>query len=652
MSPREFLSEDIEDHHQLPMLQIEPPNEVTSLLATTTIPRKGNDNNLRDKRETWTSLVQQEIFDQSKTFIPALQSMILSKIPWFITLRILSEMDDDDGDGNDGSFGDVRLAAAALATTICNVTGMSLCVGFSFALSTLAGQAKGEMVSRGAAVASSNNSKGSTMATLPEGSNSEKDLESNNPPNNPVVFLLRGLLIQLMLVIPVGIWWLFGIEDFLIRLGQIPDLATHAATYLKILAPSLWIYSIQWTITCWTQSIGMADVPAKAALLGLVFHIPFNVLFCYGLGLGYLGCAFATIMFQTVQCLYIVSYLFFYPEGRKRVLESTGGTAIGRTKLTLGKEFKIAGGSIRAFGNYLKLAIPGIVIVSEWWASECAIFLSGRLHPNPQTTLAAMTIYQTLNTFCFMGPMGFATAGAARVGNLLGAGNSSGASLAGTVSVGLCAVCGGTIGVLLYSLPHGFFPSLFVSVSESEENRAIVEQTAAVIPFLAFYVFADGVLAGLNGIIKGCGRQRVVVPIVVVAYWMVGVPLAYYFGLYRTGGDDTLCSSQIVASDGSINNDSGAAAGGEGGLVLCGDVGLVAGMTAGTWCHMILLAVVVICTTDWKTEANKARARVIADQTQGKTANHQQETRKKDTCHAKDNKITIATSTPPPTTQL
>jgi MATE family multidrug resistance protein len=561
----------------------EQATEETSLLMM--IPTHNSSIRQRPRREHWPVRVKREVIEQSKTFLPALQSMILSKIPWFITLRILGEMD-----ARNASEGGVELAAAALATTLCNVTGLSLCVGFSFALSTLAGQAKGELLSR------------STSASQ-TGTNSVREGEDTEVPNTPVVFLLRGMIVQLLLVVPVGIWWLFGIDSFLIRLGQTPDLAIHASKYLKILAPSLWVYSIQWTTTAWTQSIGMADVPARAALLGLILHIPFNILFCNVLGYGYLGCAYATICFQTVQCLYIGTYLFVYHAGKERVLESTGGSAVGRTSLTLWKELGIAAGSLRGFCDYLCLAIPGIIVISEWWASECAIFLSGRLSPNPQTTLAAMTIYQSINSFCFMVPCGFAIAGTARVGNLLGAGNASGASLAGKVSVACCAICSGTIGWLLYTMPHGFLPGLFVSY---DENPGIIDQTAATIPYLAIYVFADGIQTGLNGIIKGCGRQRIVVPIVVVAYWVVGVPLAYYLGLYRTGGDDTLCAG----SDG------------EGGTILCGDVGLVAGMTAGTWCHMLLLAVVVTRTTDWKHEAYKAKQRVTGD--------HERQKRKKE----------------------
>lgn len=156
------------------------------------------------------------------------------------------------------------------------------------------------------------------------------------------------------------------------------------------------------------------------------------------------------------------------------------------------------------------------------------------------------------------------------------------------------------------SSPTTFFPSLFVS---EEENEAIVEQTAAVIPLLAFYVFADGVQVGLNGVIKACGRQKIIVPIVVVAYWLIGVPLGYYLGLYRNGGDDTLCA------------DAG------GTMVLCGDVGLVFGATTGTWCHMLMLVVAVVGTTDWKKEAFLAQQRVADDRTHKKRHKRQKQQR-------------------------
>lgn len=91
----------------------------------------------------------------------------------------------------------------------------------------------------------------------------------------------------------------------------------------------------------------------------------------------------------------------------------------------------------------------------------------------------------------------------------------------------------------------------------------------------------------MSGILKGCGRQWITMPIVVFAYWGVAVPMAYNIAFVR--------HDKAMFCDDSY---------------FCGDVGLVAGMTTGTWVHMLLLALVVWSTTDWEREARKAKERV------------------------------------------
>jgi MATE family multidrug resistance protein len=193
-----------------------------------------------------------------------------------------------------------------------------------------------------------------------------------------------------------------------------------------------------------------------------------------------------------------------------------------------------------------------------------------------------MTIYQTINTFCFVFPFAFSVAGSARVGNLLGAGNQIGAEFAAKVGVANAAIASASVGCFLFFTPHTFIPSLF-----APNEQEVILETAKTIPFLAFYVFADGVQTALNGVITGCGRQRVAMPIVVVAYWAVAVPLAYYLAFVKNNGD-MYCEDSYF----------------------CGVVGLVTAMTTGTWVHMLLLALVVGCTTNWAVESEKAKARV------------------------------------------
>jgi MATE family multidrug resistance protein len=527
---------------------------------------------------SWSSAYE-ELRAQMKTSIPAMIGMLIYKIPWLLSLRFA------------GNIGSQELAAAALATTICNVTGMSLSVGLSSAMSTLTGQARGQA----AATQSSSDSQKqqeqqllllSVVGKETSGYNATSDLGGDSltiegtRPILPMVFLYRGTFIQLLFVLPVGIWWLFGVENFLLSLGQGAVLSHMTAQYLRILTPGLWCYSVNWTITAWVQSIEMADVPAYAAAVSLVLHVPLNLLFIHVFGWGYLGVGAATVVTQTIQPAYEIYYLFLTRRGRQRVLENTMAIAVGRTRLTFWLEAKLAVKSLPGIMQYLSLALPGIVIISEWWASEICIFLAGTLIPHPDLALDGMTIYQSVNSFCFMFPVGCSVAGSARVGNFLGASDTRGADLAAKVSVVSATILSVAMGSILYLTPHTVIPSFFTP------DQAVVEEASRLIPLLSIYVIGDGIQTALNGVIKGCGRQCIIMPIVVVAYWMAGVPLAYYFTFIRNEG--IMCEDSI----------------------LCGVTGLVSGLTIGTWTHMLLLATVVVCTTNWTIEARKAKERL------------------------------------------
>lgn len=520
---------------------------------------------------SWFGRASQEFREQMKTSLPAMAGMLTTKIPWLLSIHFA------------GNIGAPELAAAALATTLCNVTGLSLSVGLSSALSTLTGQARGDLRAKKERKEERRKLLGSEDYASYNSMESLLDV-SDFKPLLPLVFLYRGMFIQLIFVVPVGIWWLTGVESTLLHLGQGEELASMTSTYLRILAPGLLAYSVNWTFTSWLQALEMADIPAFAATLALIFHIPFNMLFIHGFGWGYLGVGVATVMTQAIQPVYILSHLFLTSKGSKRLLDNMAASGIGRTRMSFKKEAAIAINSLTGTLEYLSLALPGIVIISEWWASEVSIFLSGRLIPHPDLALDGMTIYQSINTFCFMFPVSYSIAGSARVGNFLGSGNITGADLSSKVSIGSAAILSIILGSILFFTPHTFFPSFF------SPDEAVVQETARLIPLLSVYVVGDGIQSALNGVIKGCGRQCIIMPIVLVAYWAVGVPLAYYLAFIKNDG--VMCEDKVLT---------------------CGVTGLVTGMTLGTWIHMLLLALVVGCTTNWSREAEKAKERLSKD---------------------------------------
>ena len=125
------------------------------------------------------------------------------------------------------------------------------------------------------------------------------------------------------------------------------------------------------------------------------------------------------VKFQVVQPTLIVAYLWLTPNGRERIHNECylPHKPQPSTLELLSKAIFSLSGVLQ----YLSLAIPGVVVISEWWASEAAIFLSARLTPSPELALDGMTIYQTINTACFMFPMGASVAGSTFVSNFTAA---------------------------------------------------------------------------------------------------------------------------------------------------------------------------------------------------------------------------------------
>ena len=183
----------------------------------------------------WGRLVW-EIREQSRTSIPSMLGMLLYKIPWLLSLRFV------------GNIGSEELAAAALATTLCNVTGMSLSVGLSSAMTTLTGQARGDLAARKDSLLQKRpqsphfdekkcSDEEALQVLLVESNQEGADANSTNDeasPLLPLTYLYRGIFIQLMLVIPVGLWWLYGIKPILLYLGQGETLSEMTAVRINL----------------------------------------------------------------------------------------------------------------------------------------------------------------------------------------------------------------------------------------------------------------------------------------------------------------------------------------------------------------------------------------------------------------------------------
>ena len=436
-----------------------------------------------------------------------------------------------------GHLGALPLASAALATTLGNVTGNSIMVGMASASSTIGGQAFGAK----------------RYATL--GS-----------------VLQRCLLILTVAALPIAATWT-NAEAVLLRLGQDPDIARLSGVYMRCLIPGLFFYAWNISTQAYMQSQRITKPSAVAGVVAAAAHVPMNYLFIHAFGWGYAGAGLATSWSNGVVLSVNVAYLCLFKDRdakRRGVDDVPSGDDDAAARVSsrtwTGWSLRDATSEWRPF---LRLALPGVLMMAEWWASELNILIAGWL-PDPERNVAAVSIFQITNALAFMLPIGFSVAALTRCSNELGAGRARRAKFASDVAFTMILVVEAAVSVAIL-LVKDVWGSLYTA-----DERVVSTVSKLLVP-LAVYTAFDGALCVASGAIKACGKQWVAGPVVLFAYYVVGIPLAYYLAFTRRQGA----------------------------------MGLAIGATVGTMIHAAII-IAAVRRTDWPLEARRAAERVGA----------------------------------------
>jgi len=309
--------------------------------------------------------------------------------------------------------------------------------------------------------------------------------------------LQRCVLLCCAFLFLVSALW-FNSRKLLLVGGQEEAIAEMAAEYLHILFPGLCCFMVTQCLQNWLAAQRVTGVQGSSGAILALVHLPL----CWSLvkSQGYLGAAIATSVGNFLRMLWVI----FKTWRALRQLE----TWQGLSKLAL-----------RGWPQFLRLALPNFLMISEWWAAEAIVLLAGTL-PNAEISLTAMAIFSNTCSACFYFPCGLGFATNTRVSNELGAGKWRCARFATRVSclLGLFLVACTSMAVLLgRDLWLRFFTS----------NREVDSAAEPILMVCALYVALDGLTIIINGALKGCGRQMVQAPIVVASYYLLGLPFAW-----------------------------------------------------------------------------------------------------------------------------
>lgn len=297
----------------------------------------------------------------------------------------------------------------------------------------------------------------------------------------------------------------------LVLLGQDPHLSAEAHRYALVQIVGLPAFFGYVVLRHWLQAQGRMKPVMWATLTANGVNVVANWIFIFGrLGvppLGVVGAGIATAI--------AMIYMFAFLALAARLLgEESVWRGWGRESFHL-----------PSIGRLLGLGAPvGLQMGLEYWAFGLSMIWAGWLGPGP---LAAHSVILAISSWTFMVPLGISFAAVTRVGNLVGARDFPGAQRAAWVALALGT---GAMTVTALGLTLGRRPlsQLFT------DDPAVVALCAAILPIAAAFQVVDGAQVIGSGVLRGMGKTVPAALIMLVGFYAVALPLAWWLG-FRTG---------------------------------------------------------------------------------------------------------------------
>ncbi|KAI9504788.1 mate-domain-containing protein [Coemansia spiralis] len=299
---------------------------------------------------------------------------------------------------------------------------------------------------------------------------------------------------------------LWNAEWLLLHIGQDPEIAQLSGMFLRIHILGVLPFTLFETTKRYLQAQGI--MCAGTIITAVVVPIHWTINYCLvrspGYGLGFIGAPISNVISHCLLFIGIIIYAC-----NSRAVETWGGWKIS------------------AFHNmsaYYRLAIPAVITVcAEWLCFELLTIGASYFGTNQ---MAGQAVILTAMTLLSQFSNGLGSSTSPRIGNLIGSAKPRQAHIAADMGV-LAALAIGMTGMLLSVL----FGKQYIAMYTNDS--AVAREAAKIIPAFCVFLVADGLIATLNAILRGIGRQRAGASIFIFGYYACAVPLGMYLGYIR-----------------------------------------------------------------------------------------------------------------------
>lgn len=369
-----------------------------------------------------------------------------------------------------GRLGELALAGGSLAIGFANITGYSILSGLAMGMEPICGQAFGAK-------------KHSLLG----------------------VTLQRTILLLLLTSLPISFLWL-NMDKLLLLCRQDSAIAAQAQAYLIYTLPDLLAQSILHPLRIYLRTQSITLPLTFTAALAIALHLPLNWLLVVKLKLGLKGVALAGVLTNYNMIIFLFIYILFSKSCKQ------GWAPLSKDCL-------------QGYTTLLQLAIPSCISVClEWWWYEIMILLCGLL-VNPKATVASMGILIQTTSLIYIFPSSLSVTVSTRVGNELGASRPIRAKRA--------AITG-----LFFSFIFGFSALFFTFIVRDKwagmftKDGDIIRLTSLVLPIIGLCELGNCPQTTGCGVLRGTARPKVGANINLACFYLVGMPVALWFGFF------------------------------------------------------------------------------------------------------------------------
>jgi MATE family multidrug resistance protein len=324
--------------------------------------------------------------------------------------------------------------------------------------------------------------------------------------------ILKNSLILILTISIILFIILYSSSSVLYRLGQPTDVVDKAIPFYNVISLSIIPISLFFVCKQYCEGHNNTKLSMIISLLGNLINILLNYCLITGFSffpkLGYMGSCWATFIARLLMGLGFL-YIIFY--GNKFVQYA---------------RFKSASLSIPMLK---KIFVNGIASGSQFLFEVAAFAICGLMCGSfGKESIDAHGISMGLAAFTYMFTSGISGAATIRVSNFKSLNN-----LTELKAAGYSAFLISFMVMLFFGLVFLLFNNLLPLAFSS--SISVIEISSKLLLFAALFQLFDGIQVTGLGILRGMGDIKFPTWFTFISYWLIAIPLAWFFGFYLKG---------------------------------------------------------------------------------------------------------------------